>query len=109
MSNIKSGEMSVTSCFFQPGMCMSLCRESVLPDSFSIASMPTQVTLHEARDLPVWGFPWQSNPYCRITLGAQAVQVRCVLWRCTRCAARGGVPACAVARPLIPFPFRPAC
>jgi hypothetical protein len=34
-----------------------------------------QVTLHEARDLPVWGFPWQSNPYCRITLGSQAVQV----------------------------------
>jgi hypothetical protein len=36
---------------------------------------PPQVTLHEARDLPVWGFPWQSNPYCRITLGNQAVQV----------------------------------
>ena len=36
---------------------------------------PPQVTLHEARDLPVWGFPWQSNPYCRITLGSQAVLV----------------------------------
>ena len=46
-------------------------------------SLP-QVTLHEARDLPVWGFPWQSNPYCRITLGAQAVQVwaKCLLSCC---------------------------
>ena len=35
-----------------------------------------QVTLREARDLPVWGFPWQSNPYCRLTLGAQAVRSR---------------------------------
>lgn len=25
-----------------------------------------QVTLLEARNLPVWGFPWQSNPYCRL-------------------------------------------
>lgn len=24
------------------------------------------------RDLPVWGFPWQSNPYCRLELGTQA-------------------------------------
>ena len=40
------------------------------------ASLRLQVTLHEARDLPVWGFPWQSNPYCRMTLGSQAVQVR---------------------------------
>ena len=42
------------------------------------APPPLQVTLHEARDLPVWGFPWQSNPYCRITLGSQAEQVRAV-------------------------------
>ncbi|KAL4440462.1 hypothetical protein ABPG75_003463 [Micractinium tetrahymenae] len=42
-----------------------------LPDLFQ---GELQVTLHEARDLPVWGFPWQSNPYCRITLGSQAVQ-----------------------------------
>ena len=42
------------------------------------------MTLHEARDLPVWGFPWQSNPYARITLGSQAVQVRC----CCRAARR---------------------
>ncbi|KAI7838615.1 hypothetical protein COHA_007622 [Chlorella ohadii] len=44
-----------------------------LPDMFT---GELSVTLHEARDLPVWGFPWQSNPYCRITLGAQAVQSR---------------------------------
>lgn len=31
------------------------------------------MALIEGRDLPVWGFPWQSNPYCRITLGKQAV------------------------------------
>ena len=35
-----------------------------------------QVTLLEARNLPVWGFPWQSNPYCRMTLGGQAVRSR---------------------------------
>ena len=35
-----------------------------------------QVTLLEARNLPVWGFPWQSNPYCRLTLGSQAVRSR---------------------------------
>jgi Ca2+-dependent lipid-binding protein len=44
-----------------------------LPDLFQ---GELEVTLHEARDLPVWGFPWQSNPYCRITLGNQAVQSR---------------------------------
>ena len=32
------------------------------------------VTLERGRNLPVWGFPWQSNPYCRIELGCQAVQ-----------------------------------
>ena len=35
-----------------------------------------QVTLLEARHLPVWGFPWQSNPYCRLVLGAQTVHSR---------------------------------
>jgi hypothetical protein len=30
------------------------------------------VTLVDGHDLPVWGFPWQSNPYCRLTLGTQA-------------------------------------
>ena len=44
-----------------------------LPDSF-VGELC--VTLHEARDLPVWGFPWQSNPYCRLTLGSQAVRSR---------------------------------
>ena len=34
------------------------------------------VTLREARNLPVWGFPGQSNPYCRLTLGEQAVESR---------------------------------
>lgn len=31
------------------------------------------ITIVEGRDLPVWGFPWQSNPYCRIVIGSQAV------------------------------------
>ncbi len=35
-----------------------------------------QVTLIEARSLPVWGFPWTSNPWCRLTLGAQAENSR---------------------------------
>ena len=34
------------------------------------------VMLVEARDLPVWGFPWTSNPYCRVTLGSQAERSR---------------------------------
>lgn len=34
------------------------------------------MTLLEARNLPVWGFPWQSNPYCRVALGGQAVRSR---------------------------------
>ena len=34
------------------------------------------VTLREGRDLPVWGLPWQSNPWCRLVLGEQAVQSR---------------------------------
>ena len=44
-----------------------------LPDSF-VGELT--VTLLEGRDLPVWGFPWQSNPYCRLTLGNQAVRSR---------------------------------
>lgn len=44
-----------------------------LPETFQ---GELQVTLIEARDLPVWGFPWQSNPYCRLALGAQAVRSR---------------------------------
>ncbi|KAK9807914.1 hypothetical protein WJX73_000677 [Symbiochloris irregularis] len=35
-----------------------------------------QVTLLEARSLPVWGFPWQSNPWCRMVLGKQTVTSR---------------------------------
>jgi hypothetical protein len=31
------------------------------------------VTLVDGCDLPVWGFPWQSNPYCRLALSSQAV------------------------------------
>ena len=34
------------------------------------------VNLREARNLAVWGFPWQSNPYCRLTLGDQAMVSR---------------------------------
>ncbi len=44
-----------------------------LPDLFQ---GELQVVLKEARNLPVWGFPWQSNPYCRILLGSQAVRSR---------------------------------
>jgi hypothetical protein len=44
-----------------------------LPDLFA---GELQVTLRAARDLPVWGFPWQSNPYARVALGAQAVASR---------------------------------
>lgn len=35
-----------------------------------------QVTLLEARSLPVWGFPWQSNPWCRLSIGKQTVTSR---------------------------------
>jgi hypothetical protein len=35
-----------------------------------------QVVLRGARDLPVWGLPWQSNPAARLTLGGQAVVSR---------------------------------
>jgi hypothetical protein len=31
------------------------------------------VTLMHGEKIPVWGFPWQSNPYCRLVLGTQAV------------------------------------
>lgn len=34
------------------------------------------VLLREARGLPVWGFPGQSNPYVRVSLGEQAVVSR---------------------------------
>ncbi|GLC46337.1 hypothetical protein PLESTM_001859400 [Pleodorina starrii] len=44
-----------------------------LPEAFK---GELSVTLQEARDLPVWGFPGQSNPYCRLVLGEQAVQSR---------------------------------
>lgn len=38
--------------------------------------MPVQVNLMEARSLGVWGFPWQSNPYCRLSLGSQVMRSR---------------------------------
>ncbi|PNW86145.1 hypothetical protein CHLRE_02g074900v5 [Chlamydomonas reinhardtii] len=44
-----------------------------LPEAFK---GELSVTLREARNLPVWGFPGQSNPYCRLVLGDQAVQSR---------------------------------
>ncbi|GIL43724.1 hypothetical protein Vafri_1308 [Volvox africanus] len=44
-----------------------------LPEAFK---GELSVTLREARDLPVWGFPGQSNPYVRLVLGEQAVQSR---------------------------------
>jgi len=43
-----------------------------LPESFK---GELDVVLVKARNLPVWGFPGQSNPYCRLILGEQAVQV----------------------------------
>lgn len=39
-----------------------------LPESFKGELL---VNIKEGRDLPVWGMPWQSNPYCRLTLGGQ--------------------------------------
>ncbi|CAL8470275.1 g9817 [Coccomyxa elongata] len=44
-----------------------------LPDSFH---GELTVTLLEARNLPVWGFPWQSNPYCRLEVGDQSFRSR---------------------------------
>ncbi|KAK9809249.1 hypothetical protein WJX72_012084 [[Myrmecia] bisecta] len=44
-----------------------------LPDSFR---GELSVLLIEARNLPVWGFQWQSNPYCRLTLGKQSMRSR---------------------------------
>ncbi|KAL0042532.1 hypothetical protein WJX79_002601 [Trebouxia sp. C0005] len=44
-----------------------------LPDSFQ---GELQVNLMEARNLAVWGFPWQSNPYCRLSLGSQVMRSR---------------------------------
>ncbi|CAD7700131.1 unnamed protein product [Ostreobium quekettii] len=41
-----------------------------LPESFQ---GELTVNLQEGRDLPVWGFPWQSNPFCRLVLGKQAL------------------------------------
>lgn len=37
------------------------------------------VVLCKGRNLPVWGFPGQSNPYCRLILGEQ---VRAWVWVC---------------------------
>lgn len=39
-----------------------------LPDAFK---GELSVALREARNLPVWGFPGQSNPYARLVLGDQ--------------------------------------
>lgn len=32
--------------------------------------------LREGRDLPVWGLPWQTNPWVRLVLGQQVVASR---------------------------------
>jgi hypothetical protein len=34
------------------------------------------VLLREGRNLPVWGLPWQSNPWVRLVLGQQVVVSR---------------------------------
>ena len=39
-------------------------------------TLVAQVNLVEARNLAVWGFPWQSNPYCRLSLGPQVMRSR---------------------------------
>lgn len=52
--------------FAQPTITVELSCGSVLQGEVAI-------TVVEGRDLPVWGFPWQSNPYCRIVIGSQAV------------------------------------
>ena len=72
-----------------PGRCI-MNKEASFPASAS-SSLPVWIAKHaivlvpqgelsvmlvEARDLPVWGFPWTSNPYCRVTLGSQAERSR---------------------------------
>jgi hypothetical protein len=42
----------------------------------SILQGELTVLLREGRDLPVWGMPWQSNPWVRLVLGEQAVASR---------------------------------
>jgi len=46
------------------------------PSPTSTQQGEVTVSLREARNLPVWGFPWQSNPYCMLVLGEQAVRSR---------------------------------
>ena len=43
-----------------------------------------QVSLKEGRNLPVWGLPWQSNPWCTLRLGGQ-VGAHAALAECTVC------------------------
>eukprot|EP01025_Chloroclados_australasicus_P020589 TRINITY_DN2171_c0_g1_i1.p1 TRINITY_DN2171_c0_g1~~TRINITY_DN2171_c0_g1_i1.p1 ORF type:complete len:746 (+),score=143.81 TRINITY_DN2171_c0_g1_i1:185-2422(+) len=45
----------------------------ILPEMFS---GELKVTLKGGRNLPVWGLPWQTNPWCRLMLGSQAVNSR---------------------------------
>jgi hypothetical protein len=56
------------------------CLPCVLTLPPSPVSHPPQgeltVLLREGRNLPVWGLPWQSNPWCRLVLGEQAVSSR---------------------------------
>lgn len=45
----------------------------VLPESYK---GELTVSLRQARNLPVWGLRWQSNPFCRLTLGEQVAVSR---------------------------------
>ena len=55
-------------------LCVALC--SLIFFTQVAAQGELQVTLREARNLPVGGLPWQSNPYCRLLLGNQVVSSR---------------------------------
>lgn len=70
-------------CFFLAQVSSTLCRVrqpyarilflTTNNVSFLLLTITGEldVVLREARNLPVWGFPGQSNPYCRLILGEQ--------------------------------------
>jgi hypothetical protein len=60
-----------------PALTLSTRRPSAVPPPPPPLSQgELTVLLREGRNLPVWGLPWQSNPWCRLVLGEQAVSSR---------------------------------
>lgn len=68
--------------------CLSLCVHVHVCSCCAQGEL--SVTLREARNLPVWGFPGQSNPYCRLVLGDQVRRAE------ARAGAGAGARRCAV-------------